>query len=126
MTMKFLPTVVASLFLTSALPVFAQQPAPPAVPGASSAKADMDVTHGRIKEMTANQKVVIDVDDAVDKEYDLTDKDLTVKVAKGLKVGDPVQVTEREVKGKKTVDIALHTDPGVKHGDRSRSGEKAK
>ena len=46
-----------------------------------------DVTYGRVKELTAGQKVVIDVDNAMDKSYDMTDKDLSMKMASGLKVG---------------------------------------
>ena len=82
-------------------------------------KAEGDVSYGRIKEVTAGQKVVIDVDDAPDKSFDLTDKDLTVKLGKDLKVGDTVKVTEHSVLGKtKSAMIAKHTGGGVTHGDK--------
>ena len=81
---------------------------------------DPDVTYGRVKEWTAGQKVVIDVDNQVDKNFDLTDKDVKVTIAKGLKVGDPVKVTERDRNGKKQVAIVKHSGGGVKHGDADR------
>ena len=83
-----------------------------------AAASDMDVTYGRIKELTAGQKVVINVDNAPDKTFELADKDLAVKMAKGLKVGDPVKVQEHDVMGKtKSVNITKHTGGGVKHGE---------
>lgn len=85
---------------------------------AKAAVTDHDVTYGRIKELTAGQKVVINVDNAPDKTFELDDKDLAVKLGKGLKVGDPVKIQEHEVAGKtKSVAISKHTGGGVKHGD---------
>jgi hypothetical protein len=85
---------------------------------AKAALSDKDVTYGRIKELTAGQTVVINVDNAPDKSFDLADKDVAVKLAKGLKVGDPVKIHEHEVAGKtKSVMITKHTGGGVKHGD---------
>ncbi|HWQ53019.1 MAG TPA: hypothetical protein VN442_04995 [Bryobacteraceae bacterium] len=60
-----------------------------------------DVTYGRIKELDPGQKLVVDVDNAMDKSFDLTDRDVSMKLATGLKVGDPVKITERNVNGKK-------------------------
>lgn len=88
-------------------------------------RADADVTYGRIKELTPGKKVVIDVDNAIDKSFDLTDKDTRVTLAKSLRVGDPVKVTETDVKGKKTVHITAHSGGGVSHGDRSRTEERS-
>jgi len=86
-----------------------------------------DVTYGRVKELTAGQKVVIDVDNAVDKTFDLNDKDVTVKLASGLKVGDPVKVTEHSVAGKtKSVAITRHTGGGVSHGDKKSAAAENK
>jgi hypothetical protein len=80
-----------------------------------------DATYGRVKEFTAGQKILVDVDNAPDKEFNLQDKDVTVKVDRGLKVGDPVKITEADAVGKKkTVTIAKNNDPGVKHGDSDR------
>ena len=85
---------------------------------AKAAASDMDVTYGRVKEITPGQKVVINVDNYPDKTFDLADKDLAVKMGKGLKVGDPVKVEEHDVMGKtKSVNITKHTGGGVKHGD---------
>ena len=85
---------------------------------AKEAASDKDVTYGRIKELTAGQKVVINVDNRPDKSFDLSDKDLSVKLAKGLKVGDPVKVQEHDVAGKtQSVVITKHSGGGVKHGE---------
>ena len=85
---------------------------------ANAAMKDTDATYGRIKELTAGQKVVINVDNAPDKSFDLADKDVAVKLGKGLKVGDPVKVVEHEKMGKtQSVMITKHTGGGVKHGD---------
>jgi hypothetical protein len=129
MTRHVLPIVAASILLTGGSAMFGQATSPtPANPSGrtAAARTDADVTYGRIKELTAGQKVVIDVDNAVDKSFDLTDKDTTVKLAKGLKEGDPVQVTERDRNGKKTVQITRHSGGGVTHGDKSRTGETAR
>lgn len=92
---------------------------------AKAAMTDTDATYGRVKEFTAGQKIVIDVDNAVDKTFDLNDKDLKVKLAKGLKVGDPVKVVEREVAGKtKSVMISKHSGGGVAHGDKDPAAKK--
>ena len=95
----------------------AQEPVVP-LPGAS--RADKKITYGRVKEFTAGQKVVIDIDNALDKTYDLTETNTTYKVAKDLKVGDPVMITENEVASKKTIEIVKHSGGGVKHGDSDR------
>jgi hypothetical protein len=124
-----------SVFLASMLCSFglmAQEPNPPkerptapqADRTAPAADADKDVTYGRIKEFTAGQKIVIDVDNALDKTFDLTDKDKAVTVEKDLKVGDPVMVAEREHDGKDTVHITKHTGGGVQHGDRTTPSDK--
>ena len=85
---------------------------------AKDAMSDKDVTYGRIKELTAGEKVVINVDNAPDKTIDLSDKDVAVKLGKGLKVGDPVKIQEHDVLGKtKSVAITKHTGGGVKHGE---------
>jgi hypothetical protein len=122
--------VAAGLLLT---PAFSQvTPAPergatPGERGRSEATKDVDVTFGAIKEITAGQKVVVNVDNAMDKTYDLTDKSVSVKLAKGLKVGDAVKVTDREHDGKHMITIAKHSGGGVKHGDPGAKAEdKAK
>ena len=118
--------LVALLLLVCGSVGFAQTP-PPAADRSASATTKADITYGRIKEMTPNQKVVIDVDNKPDKSFDLTDKDKTFNLAAGLKVGDPVMVTERShADGKKTVEIARHEGGGVKHGDKTREEEQKK
>ena len=84
--------------------------------------SDPGVTYGRIKEFNVAQKVVIDVDDAIDKTFNLAGRDSVVNMAAGLKVGDPVMVTERDVNGKKTVQIVKHSGGNVAHGDPDRGG----
>lgn len=92
---------------------------------AKAAVKDTDVSYGRIKELTAGEKVVIDVDNAIDKSFDLTSKDVTVNLAKGLKVGDPVRIREHEVAGKtKSVTITKHSGGGVAHGDKDAAAKK--
>jgi hypothetical protein len=118
--------MAATLLLSAGGSLFGQA-IPPVVPDrptdtksrAADAMKDKDVTYGRIKELTAGQKVVIDVDNAPDKTFELASKDVSVNLAKGLKVGDPVQVREHEVAGKtKSVTITKHTDKSVTHGDK--------
>jgi len=78
-----------------------------------------DATYGRVKEFKAGDKLVLDINNAPDKSYDLS-KDRDVVVAPGLKVGDPVKITESEVNGKKTTNITMDNTPGVEHGDPKR------
>lgn len=115
--------MTATLLLTTGGAVVAQVPPPLDRPADTRSRAtatkDKDVTYGRIKELTAGQKVVIDVDNAPDKTFELASKDVSVNLAKGLKVGDPVQVREHDVAGKTTsVKITKHTDKNVPHGDK--------
>ena len=118
-----MPVLIASFMLVGATGVCGQEPNTRA--RAEAKKTDHDVTYGRVKEFTAGQKIVIDVDNAVDKSFDLTDKDLKVTLAKGLKVGDPVRLTEHEVAGKtKSVTIAKHSGGGVAHGDKDPNSKK--
>src|SRR3954470_11343692 len=120
---KILPILTTALLLTGVTSLFGQTAAEKdhsatAKAKAKSAVSDADTTYGRIKEITAGQKVAINVDNAPDKTFDLTNKDLSVKLAKGLKVGDPVKIIEHSVAGKtKTVSITKHTGGGVTHGD---------
>ena len=94
--------LTTSLVLSCATMLAGQTPTPPPADTETRArteakKAEGDVSYGRIKELTAASKVVVDIDDAPDKSFDLTDKDLTVKLGKDLKVGDTVKVTEHSV-----------------------------
>jgi hypothetical protein len=131
--MRQLPILTTALIVFGASTLFGQATTPakdraPAADTRARAKAaatDTDVSYGRIKELTPGQKVVIDVDNAVDKTFDLSDKDLSVKLAKGLKVGDPVKVNEHEVAGKtKSVTITKHAGGGVAHGDKDPAAKK--
>jgi hypothetical protein len=125
------PVLTTFLLLSGATSLLGQATTPQADQSASRARTeakkatDADITYGRIKELTAGQKVVIDVDNSPDKSFDLTDKSVTVKLGKNLKVGDPVKVTEHEVAGKtKSVMIAKHTGGGVAHGDKDPASKK--
>jgi hypothetical protein len=69
------------------------------LPGAD--RADQKATYGRVKEFTAGQKIVIDVDNAPDKNHNLTDTSNTYKLASDLKVGDPVMITQSDVAGRR-------------------------
>ena len=83
-----------------------------------------DVTYGRVKELTPGKKIAIDVDNSPDKSFDLSDKDKTVTLAKGLSVGDPVKVIERKANGKDAVRIVRDTRSDVKHGDKTSAQER--
>src|SRR5438045_3713794 len=106
-------TTLATIMLFGGSTAFAQAPTP-TTEAKTSRKAD--VTYGRVKEFTEGQKIVLDVNNAPDKSFDLTDQNMKVTLAKGLKVGDPVKVTERTVNGKKVVTIVHHSGGNVKHG----------
>jgi hypothetical protein len=121
---QLLPVLTTALLLTSGSALLAQTPKADTDHSANAkaktkeAVSNQAETHGRIKELTAGQKIVINVDNAPDKTFELNDKDVTVKLAKGLKVGDPVAVNEHSVMGKtKSVSITKHTGGGVTHGD---------
>ena len=87
---------------------------------AKSDSPNMNVTYGRVKEINEGKKVVIDVDNAPDKSFDLGDKDVSVNMDRGLKVGDPVKVSESKTTLGKTKAVTIHkdTNPNVKHGDK--------
>jgi len=120
---RIILTGLAMILFAGFTTAIAQEP-PPTTTKARTGD-NPDVTYGRVKEFTAGQKIVLDVDNQVDKSFDLTDKDVKVTLAKSLKVGDPVKVTERTVNGKKVVNIAHHAGGGVKHGDKTASEEKS-
>jgi hypothetical protein len=81
-----------------------------------------DAVYGRIKNVTTGQKIVIDVDKGRDKTYNLADPKVTVRVAEGLAVGDPVKVLESKTKGNRAVDIVRNVDANSGH-QRSRAAE---
>jgi len=127
---KYIHTLLLSgLLLGASAALTAQQPqqAPrsqqPTTSTADRATTDHDATYGRVKEFTAGQKIVVDVDNAPDKSYDLA-KDKDVTMSPGLKVGDPVKITEHDVNGKKTVNIAMDNNPNVQHGDKTKDQER--
>ena len=95
---QILPVLTTALLLTGGSALIAQTPKADTDHSAHAKAASKEAvsnngkTYGQIKELTAGQKVVINVDNAPDKTFELHDKDVAVKMAKGLKVGDPVQV----------------------------------
>lgn len=127
------PMLTTAFLLISGTTILFGQATPPAADSdrtatrarADTKKGDMDVTYGRVKELMAGQKIVVDIDNAPDKSFEMTDKDVTVKLAKGLKIGDTVKVTEHEVMGKtKSVTIAKHSGGGIPHGDKDPTSKK--
>jgi hypothetical protein len=62
-------------------------------------------TYGKIKEVKAGQKIVIAIDGAPDKSYDLGDAKRSIQLAEDLAVGDPVKIMETDKKGAKSVQI---------------------
>jgi hypothetical protein len=76
--------------------------------------ARVEVTYGRIKHLTAERRIVVEVDNKVDKAFDLRDKNTSVRVAADLAVGDRVKVMESETAGKKHVEIVRNVEGGEK------------
>jgi hypothetical protein len=110
-------TLVLALLLAAGLSASAGQ--------ATQKPEGTQVTYGRLKQMTKDQKVVIAIDKAPDKTYNLNSGDTSVNVAEGLVVGDHVKVTESERDGRKHVEIARQTGPEGQGGqERSRTQEQ--
>jgi hypothetical protein len=115
-----------SLLLTGSFWIPAQEtkqpgPQPDEVLKAATEKSeDVDITYGRIKELKGGQKIVVQVDNAPDKTYDLASKDRTIKVAESLAVGDRVKVFE----AKETKAIQIVRDVKAEQGQRSRTEDK--
>ena len=122
---RLFPVLTTAIVLAGGSLALGQQPAPtPAERGqtatettknrAKDAASNEAVTHGKIKELTPGQKVVVAVDNAPDKSFDLTDKDLKITMADTLKVGDTVKVAEHSVMGKtKTATITKASAAGA-------------
>lgn len=117
---RLFPVLTTALILTGGSLALGQQPTtPPADRGsatentkarAKDAVSNEAVNFGKVKEFTAGQKVVIAIDNAPDKSFDLTDKDLKITMADTVHVGDTVKVTEHSVMGKtKTATISKAT-----------------
>ena len=113
--------VIASILLTCGSVGFAQTESR-AADRSDKTDRKASVTYGRVKEITP-AKVLVDVANAPDKSFDLTDRDKTFHVASGLKVGDPVMISERKINGKDVVDITEHSGGGVKHGAKTSDEE---
>src|SRR5688500_9921226 len=104
---RLFPVLTTALVLAGGSLALGQQPTtPPADRGsatentkarAADAASNEAVNFGTVKEYTAGKKVVIDIDNAPDKSFDLTDKDLKITMADTVKVGDTVKVTEHSV-----------------------------
>ena len=113
--------VIASILLACGSVGMAQTQ-PRAADRSEKTDRKASVSYGRIKEITP-AKVVVDVANSPDKSFDLTDREKTFHVGSGLKVGDPVMVSERKINGKDVVDITEHSGGGVKHGAKTRDEE---
>ena len=114
---------LAALVLTGSFcPLPAQEagkPTPEDVVKARSKDDKQDgVTYGRIKEVKAGQKIVVAVDGAPDKTYNLADAKRTITLAEGLAIGDPVKVMGTDKKGAKTVQIVRDIQAGSRSRDR--------
>jgi hypothetical protein len=84
----------------------------PAQVQAAAPQKGSDVTTAKVKEYTPGKKIELDVENAPDKSFDLTDKNTTVNVAANVKTGDTVQVMERTgADGKKMVEITPASAP---------------
>ena len=127
--------LLSALVLSSALFVGAQEAQNPTPrPGNIDTKAvdekkHTDAIYGKIKNVTNGQKIVIAVDNGLDKTYSLADPKVTVRVAEGLLVGSPVKVLETEVKGNRSVDIVRNVDAnagGTKAGTGARDQQRSR
>jgi hypothetical protein len=119
---------VLALALTASLSAPAQQatptpaqPEPPSAEQPDTSSKDINVIYGRIKEVKAGQKIVIQVDNARDKTYNLADKERAIKISDDLAIGDPVKVLE--AKGTKAVHIVRDTGGDSAQDKRSRSSK---
>ena len=74
----------------------AQQPAPTPEQVLSQSRDNDSGTAGKIKEIQGGQKIVIAVDNALDKSYSLTDAKRKITLAEGLVIGDRVRVLESD------------------------------
>ena len=112
-----------SLLVAGSLSIPAQQakspnPQPDEVLSAKTEKsADVNLVYGRIKDLKGGEKIVIQVDNAPDKTYNLADKDKTITVADALAVGDRVKVME----SKETKGVQIVRDVKADQGQRSRT-----
>lgn len=124
--------MIAGLILTSGFVVTAQEtqnptPRPDQIDTTRPEKAtEVEAVHGKIKEVRAGEKIVIDVDNAPDKTYNLADEKRTVRVAEGLAIGDPVKVLESDVEGNKAVEIVRDVSSERGEQVRSRQAEQKK
>lgn len=106
---KILHITAMTLALRGASALIAQNP-PAQVPiPAPDAAGKTEVTYAKVKEFTPGQKIVLDVDNAIDKTFDLNDRQTTVSLVSDLKVGDAVKIVERNLDGKKVYEITRHT-----------------
>jgi hypothetical protein len=117
---------VLSLLIASSLAAPAQQtkspdPKPDEVLKAATEKSDdVELVYGRIKELKGGQRIVIQVDNAPDKTYNLADKDRTITVADALAIGDRVKVLE----SKETKGVQIVRDVKADQEQRSRTEQK--
>ena len=111
---------------TFALAQNTQGPTPQ--PGQIDSKAPENVNknteaiYGKIKTVTAGDKIVVDVDKGRDRTYNLADPKVAVRVAEGLAIGDSVKILEGKTKGNRTIDIVRNTDGGGEQ--RSRTADQ--
>jgi hypothetical protein len=117
---------VLSLLVASALTIPAQQtkspdPQPDEVLKAATEKSeDVELVYGRIKELKGGQKIVIQVENAPDKTYNLADKGRSITVADSLALGDRVKVME----SKETKGVQIVRDVKADQGQRGRTEQK--
>jgi hypothetical protein len=120
-TFAVLSLLVASTLSVPGQPTKSPGPQPDEVLKAETEKSkDVDLVYGRIKELKGGQKIVIQVDNAPDKTYNLADKDRSIKVTEGLAVGDRVKVME----SKETKGVQIVRDVKADQGRRSRTEQK--
>lgn len=75
---------------------------------AGTTDADQDTWIGRVKEYNPGRSLKLDIKNAIDKSFDLQDRDMQVQVHPDVKVGSMVKVTQTEQDGKKLLDVQPH------------------
>jgi hypothetical protein len=74
-------------------------------PAAAQEARETEPITGKVKTYTPGKRLEIDVAVGMDKEYDLTDKNVTANVNPNVKVGTEVKVWEKTADGRKMITV---------------------
>lgn len=117
---------MAAAALTAGL-CFAQQGPTPQPEQVEAEAANVQGVYGKIKDVKAGDKIVIEVEKGRDRTYSLADPKKTISVADGLAIGDKVKIVESGRRSNKSIQIVRDVRDGSgESGERSRTGEQQK